>query len=84
MQPPPHAVGVAALVEQTQHVPQIRADQVQQRPTAHLVVHPPQPAGDVVEVIDHPGRQRQAAAARRLGVGARDQPLMRRRARRAT
>jgi len=58
VQPPPHAIGVAALVQQAQHVPQMRADQRQQRPTANLIIHSAQPTGDVVEVIDHSDRQR--------------------------
>ncbi|MGH3800833.1 MAG: hypothetical protein ACRDTD_11965 [Pseudonocardiaceae bacterium] len=57
MQPPPDRIVVTALVKQAQHVPQIGADQRQQRLAAELVVHPAQPADDVVEVIDDPDWQ---------------------------
>ena len=52
----PNVSVVVALVEQAQHVPQLRADQMQQRAAAELVIHPAQPADNVIEIIDHPDR----------------------------
>jgi hypothetical protein len=56
VQPTSHAVGVAALVKQAQHMPQVRADQMQQCFAAHLVIHSAQPGDDVIKIIDYPNR----------------------------
>ncbi|MGH3931963.1 MAG: hypothetical protein ACRDTF_18535 [Pseudonocardiaceae bacterium] len=58
VQPPPDRVGVAAFIEQIENLPQVGADQAQQRPAAELVVDPAQLAHDVVETVDDRDRQR--------------------------